>query len=67
MLIFAIAVEQTDPADRAAYLDGAGEGDIVLQAWFGQDKELAATRQRTLAIAIGTNDANVAERTAKSV
>ena len=31
MLIFAIAVEQTDPADRAAYLDGACEGDVVLR------------------------------------
>jgi Tetratricopeptide repeat len=37
----------------------------ALQAWFGQEKELAATRQRVLAFAKDTNDANKAERAAK--
>src|SRR5262249_30342551 len=30
----------------------------TLQAWFGQDKELAATRRRILAFARGTDDAD---------
>jgi hypothetical protein len=38
----------------------------ALQAWFGQEKELAATRQRILAFAKGTNDAGTAERAAKA-
>src|SRR5260370_3415421 len=38
----------------------------ALQAWFGQDKELAATRQRILAFAKGTNDAELAECAAKA-
>ena len=38
----------------------------ALQAWFGQDKELAATRQRILAFAKDTNDAATAERAAKA-
>jgi tetratricopeptide (TPR) repeat protein len=38
----------------------------ALQAWFGQDKELAATRQRILAYAKDTNDASTAEGTAKA-
>jgi len=38
----------------------------ALQAWFGQDKELAATRQRILALAKGTSDAFTAERAAKA-
>ncbi len=37
----------------------------ALQAWFGQDKELADTRQRILANAEGTEDAGTAERAAK--
>jgi tetratricopeptide (TPR) repeat protein len=37
----------------------------ALQGWFGQDRGLAATRQRTLANAEGTEDAAKAERTAK--
>ena len=37
----------------------------ALQAWFGQEKELAATRQRVLAFAKDTDDANTAERAAK--
>jgi tetratricopeptide (TPR) repeat protein len=37
----------------------------VLQAWFGQEKELAATRQRILSFAKDTKDWMVAERAAK--
>ncbi len=36
-----------------------------LQAWFGQHRELAATRQRMVAFAKGGNDSQVADRTAK--
>jgi len=38
----------------------------ALQAWFRQDKELAATRQRIRALAQATNDAGTAERAAKA-
>ncbi|MGH7173043.1 MAG: tetratricopeptide repeat protein [Gemmataceae bacterium] len=38
----------------------------ALQAWFGQEKELAATRQRSLAFAKGTNDEGTAERACKA-
>ncbi len=38
----------------------------ALQAWFGQDKELAATRERILAFAQGTDDLATAERAAKA-
>jgi tetratricopeptide (TPR) repeat protein len=38
----------------------------AFQAWFGQEKELAATRRRILAFARGTNDAGTAEQAAKS-
>jgi tetratricopeptide (TPR) repeat protein len=38
----------------------------ALQAWFGQEKELAATRQRILAFAKDTNDAGTAKRAAKA-
>ena len=31
MTLFAEALERTDPADRAAYLDGACEGDAALR------------------------------------
>ena len=37
----------------------------ALEAWFGQEKELAATRQRILAFAKGTSDVVTAERAAK--
>jgi hypothetical protein len=37
----------------------------ALQAWFGQDKEFAATRQRLLAFAKGTTEMTTAERAAK--
>ena len=38
----------------------------ALQAWFQQEKELAATRQRILAFAKDINDAGTAERAAKA-
>jgi tetratricopeptide (TPR) repeat protein len=38
----------------------------AFQAWFGQEKELASTRQRALAAAKSTNDASTADRTAKA-
>ena len=38
----------------------------ALQAWFGQDKEFAATGQRILAFAKDTNDAGTAEQAAKA-
>ena len=38
----------------------------ALQAWFGQDKEFAATRQRILAFAKDTNEVTTAERAAKA-
>ena len=38
----------------------------ALQAWFGQEKELADTRQRILAFAKDTNEAMTAERAAKA-
>jgi tetratricopeptide (TPR) repeat protein len=52
-----------------AYLSAANPSDTMLslkvaalQAWFGQDKELAATRQRVLAWAKNNNDARTAHR-----
>jgi WD40 repeat protein len=38
----------------------------ALQAWFGQEKELAATRQRILSFAKATQEAMTAERAAKA-
>jgi WD40 repeat protein/tetratricopeptide (TPR) repeat protein len=38
----------------------------ALQAWFGQEEELAATRQRILSFAKDTNDAGTAEQAAKA-
>ena len=49
-----------NPKDTDLWLDVA-----VRQAWFGQDQELAATRQRILALAKDTGDMLTAERAAK--
>jgi serine/threonine protein kinase/WD40 repeat protein len=38
----------------------------ALQAWFGQDRELAATRQRILSFARDTGDVGTAERAARA-
>jgi tetratricopeptide (TPR) repeat protein len=50
-----------DPKNGMAYLKLA-----ALQAWFGQDKELKATRQRILAFAKDTSDVFLAERAARA-
>ena len=38
----------------------------ALQAWFGQDEKLAATRRRILANAEGTEDTSTADLAAKA-
>src|SRR5262249_55739819 len=50
-----------DPEDRALSLNVS-----ALQAWFGQEKELATTRQRILAFARGANEWTTADRAAKA-
>ena len=55
-----VTVSSATPKDTSLALKVA-----ALQAWFGQDNELAANQQRTLAIAKGTNDAGVAEHAAR--
>jgi serine/threonine protein kinase/tetratricopeptide (TPR) repeat protein len=50
-----------DPKDTNLSLKVA-----ALQAWFGHDKELAATRRRILANAEGTEDAHTADRAANA-
>jgi tetratricopeptide (TPR) repeat protein len=52
-------VSVADPRDTLLSVKVA-----ALQAWFGQKQELAATRQRVLAFAKGTNDASTAGRAA---
>jgi tetratricopeptide (TPR) repeat protein len=61
--------------EAVSYLANASAADpndmlllrvAALQAWFGQEQELAATRQRILAFAKDTNDAGTAERAAKA-
>jgi hypothetical protein len=67
------AAPKRDPATVAAKQDpDAGRGldpnflnTAALQAWFGQEKELAATCDRTLKFFKDTNHAAMAERTAK--
>ncbi len=54
-------VSAANPQDTLLYLKVA-----ALQAWFGQEKELAATRDRILTFAKGTNDEWTAERAAKA-
>jgi hypothetical protein len=54
-------VSAANPKDKALFLKVA-----ALQAWFGQDRELAATRQRILASARGTNDAVWADNAARA-
>src|SRR5262249_42906912 len=51
----------TNPKDTGLSLKVA-----ALQGWFGQDKELAATRQRILSFARGTSDATTAQRAARA-
>jgi tetratricopeptide (TPR) repeat protein len=56
-----LTASAADPSDTFLSLKVA-----ALQAWFGQEKELAATRQRILAYAKGTNIRWTAERAAKA-
>ena len=49
------------PADTLLILKVA-----ALQAWYGKEKDFAATRRRILAIAEGTEDATTADRAAKA-
>jgi tetratricopeptide (TPR) repeat protein len=50
-----------DPTDALLFLKVT-----ALQAWFGQEEELAASRRRILAAATGIDDAMTAERAAKA-
>jgi hypothetical protein len=52
-------LSEADAKDSIRYIEVA-----ALQAWFGHDKELAATRQRILATAKGASDVLTAERAA---
>ncbi len=54
-------VSAANPADTVLSLKVA-----ALQAWFGQEKELAASRQRILAFAKGTNHVGTADQAAKA-
>jgi serine/threonine-protein kinase len=56
-----VTASAANPKDTLLSLKAA-----ALQAWFGQDRELCATRQRILAFAKDTNDATTAERAAKA-
>jgi serine/threonine-protein kinase len=51
---------ELDPKNSLAYLTLA-----ALQAWFGQDKELAGTCERALRVVSDTRDPTTAERVAK--
>jgi hypothetical protein len=55
------AVSSADPSDTLLSLKVA-----ALQAWFGQEEELVATRKRILAFAKDTTDAGTAEQAAKA-
>jgi WD40 repeat protein len=55
------AQSAANPNDTILFMKVAG-----LQAWFGQDKELGATRQQVLAYAKGTNNAPTADRAVKA-
>jgi tetratricopeptide (TPR) repeat protein len=60
------AIPHLAKASAAIPMDTAFSHDVAaLQAWFGQDKEFAATRQRILAFAKDTKEAMTAERAAK--
>jgi tetratricopeptide (TPR) repeat protein len=56
-----VTASSADPTDTALSLKVA-----ALQAWFRQVTDLAATAQRILAFATGTEDATIAERAARS-
>jgi tetratricopeptide (TPR) repeat protein len=56
-----VKASAADPKDTLLSLKLA-----TLQAWFGQEKELAATRQRILAFAKDSTDVTTVERAAKA-
>jgi hypothetical protein len=56
-----VTLSSANPTDTTL-----SKGVAALQAWFGDEKELAATRQRLLAFANGTNEATTADRAAKA-
>ncbi len=58
---FLVEASAADPKDTMLSIKVA-----ALQAWFGQDKELAATRQRIRAFAKDTQEWSTAERAAKA-
>jgi WD40 repeat protein/serine/threonine protein kinase len=55
------ALSSDNPQDRELLLTVA-----VLQAWFGREKDFAATRRRILALARDTNDARLARCAARA-
>ena len=57
---YLVQVSAANPQDTSLCLDVA-----ALQAWFGHEKEYAATRQRILASAAGTGEVTTADRAAK--
>jgi WD40 repeat protein/tetratricopeptide (TPR) repeat protein len=60
-VLFLAKASADDPKDTILSLKVA-----ALQAWFGQEKELADSCRRALEFAIGTSDPATAERAAKS-
>jgi hypothetical protein len=60
-ILFLAKASADDPKDTRLLLEVA-----ALQAWFGQDKELAATCRRTLEFAKDMSDPMTAERAAKA-
>jgi WD40 repeat protein/tetratricopeptide (TPR) repeat protein len=58
---YLVKASTIDPTNSILFLQVA-----TLQAWFGQDQELAATRRWFLVSAKGTNEAATAERAAKA-
>jgi WD40 repeat protein/serine/threonine protein kinase len=59
-LVRLAALSSDNPWDTELLLTVA-----ALQAWFGEEKELAATRRQILALATGTNDARLARCAAR--
>ncbi len=59
-LVHLTALSAASPRDTELSLKVA-----ALQAWFGREKDLAATRQRILAFAKGTHDARLADCAAR--
>jgi tetratricopeptide (TPR) repeat protein len=58
---YLVTASAANPADTVLSLKVA-----ALQAWFGQEKELADTRQRILAFVRDTNDASTVERAVRA-